>query len=75
MRFVRASMAVAVLAALLVQSLVALSTPRAARADVFLRSIERVAPATTPQRLVPGKPARYIPLEELPEAGKDPRHC
>jgi hypothetical protein len=75
MRFVRVSMAVAVLAALLVQSLVALTTPRAARADVFLRPMDRVGPAATTPRLEPGKPARYVPLEALPKAGKDPRHC
>ncbi|HXS82557.1 MAG TPA: hypothetical protein VN896_07520 [Methylomirabilota bacterium] len=48
MRFLRASMAVALLVALLIQSLVALAAPRAARADVPPRY---VAPA--PQQELP----------------------
>ena len=73
MRAVRMSVALALLAALLVQSIVALAAPREARAGGRpAETIHQYFPS--PQRSQPvGPPARYTPGHVQP--AKDPRHC
>jgi hypothetical protein len=73
MRTVRMSVAVTLLAALFVQSIVALTAPREARAGGRpTETLRQYFPS--PQRSQPvGPPARYVPGHVQP--GKDPRQC
>jgi hypothetical protein len=76
MRTLRVSLAVALLAALLVQSVVAIAAPAETRARGH-------APVMLPYQLVPPSqrstpawpPAQYVPGRPLPAVDKDPRHC
>ena len=74
MRAVRMSVALALLAALLVQSIVALAAPREARAGGRPPAATLREYFPSPQRSQPvGPPARYTPGHVQP--AKDPRHC
>ena len=75
MRTVRMSVALALLAALLVQSIVALAAPREARAGGRPRAAALREYSPAPQRAQPGAPARYVPGHVQPDGAKDPRHC
>jgi len=76
MRTLRPSLAIVLLAVLLVQSLVALTAPREARAGGRPPVILPAPPMVEqPQRFPPAEPTRYVPADRLPNGDKDPRHC
>jgi hypothetical protein len=74
MRKVRMSIALALLAALLVQSVVAIAAPREARAGGRAPIVTPSEYMRVPQPADPGRPVRYVPKSALPK-DKDPRHC